>query len=662
MTKTDVDRQEIDAVEPRPGDAVPARPDPVGELPVGRRQRRRLRVLQHPRDQPDPPQHHPRRGAAAGPRGPGALLLRLRRLRERRGLDPDPARRGHLQRGRRLLRRLRELRERQPRRTSRGSTPSSAAAPGAPAAGPCPPTPAASAAATPSGAASRRRPPTASATTRASSSTPAYLGATRQDERSLLKFFGFSGQERTQLAYLAADEATLETNLRANPLTPAENDHFGMDFAQLQYTRLVGSATTLMAQGYYNGAQGWFRIWDTPPTSLQQYGINGYFVGLVLGATHRQGRLSLNWGAHANDFTRDHFMDVVGGSRAYLNTGLKNEYSTFLKATWEAGRAQLWADAAAPLRALRVPRRPAPRLGELDLLQPQGRACATTPRPRSGSTRSVGRMGREPARSDMLNGEDNASVPYDLTVGQAGERGGRGGGGRAAPRRLPGAGRRLRDGVPGRDRAHGRAVRDRPARAPQRRPQLPARDRARPGLDAVRAMARRRRPRTSAATGSSPGRSSTTCTTRRGTWIGSAPRVYQDVPPLLAPEAILNGTVDWTPARDLGIGLAARYVGGGPARQHRQPRLPHALLRRPRPARDDRARPPGEEGRSAAARPGRRTSSTTAGSGPPATATCSSRAARTASIRCPGPRTITPRPRAACTRRSTCASEEPMRD
>ena len=67
-----------------------------------------------------------------------------------------------------------------------------------------------------------------------------------------------------------------------------------------------------MAQAYYNGAQGWFRIWDGGHENLQQYGIDGHFVGLVLGATHHRGRLGLNWGAHVNDFTRDHFMDVVG--------------------------------------------------------------------------------------------------------------------------------------------------------------------------------------------------------------------------------------------------------------------------------------------------------------------------------------------------------------
>ena len=105
--------------------------------------------------------------------------------------------------------------------------------------------------------------------------------------------FGFSGREKTQLAYLATDEATLETDLRANALSPDETDDFGQDFVQAQYTRAVGDATTLTAQAYYNGAQGWFGIWDAGHENLQQYGIDGHFVGLVLGATHQRGR----WGS-----------------------------------------------------------------------------------------------------------------------------------------------------------------------------------------------------------------------------------------------------------------------------------------------------------------------------------------------------------------------------
>jgi hypothetical protein len=169
-----------------------------------------------------------------------------------------------------------------------------------------------------------------------------YFGATRQDERSLFKVFGFLGQTQSQLSYLAIEEAVLEENLRDNPLPPTEEDDFGQDFVQIQYTRRVGAATTLMAQGYYNGAQGWFRIQGD---DLLQFALDGHFVGLVLGATHQSGALALNWGAHINDFTRDHTMEIVGGAPQYANKSLKNEASTFPKGSWDVGRVQLWADA-----------------------------------------------------------------------------------------------------------------------------------------------------------------------------------------------------------------------------------------------------------------------------------------------------------------------------
>ncbi len=172
-----------------------------------------------------------------------------------------------------------------------------------------------------------------------------YFGASRQDERSFFKLFGFVGRSKTELAYLATDEETIEEDLRFNPLPPEEEDDFGQDFVQLQYTRRVGESTDVMIQGYFNGAQGWFRIQDVYTEQLQRYSLDGHFIGLILGATHRAGRLALNWGAHVNDFTRDHAMDIVGGSRQYLNTGFKNEASTFLKVTWNAGRTELWADA-----------------------------------------------------------------------------------------------------------------------------------------------------------------------------------------------------------------------------------------------------------------------------------------------------------------------------
>jgi len=386
-----------------------------------------------------------------------------------------------------------------------------------------------------------------------------YFGGTRQDERSLLKLFGFVGREQTHLAYLATEEATLEQDLRHNDLSPDETDDFGQDFVQLQYTRLVGSKTTLVAQAYYNGAQGWFRIQDLATGDLQQYGIDGHFVGLILGATHRSGRLGLNWGAHVNDFSRDHFMDVVDGARQYSNTGLKNELSTFLKATWEAGACtSLWADAQ--VRHARFEYRGDQDLGSVSwtFFNPKA-GVRFDPSASWGLYASVGRMSREPARSDMLDGEDDASRPYDL----------RG----VEPEKVvdveAGVEASL-GGLHGRANVYAMEFRDEIALSgelseiglPVRR-NVPRSHRRGFELDLQWQATQELRLRAAASFSRN----------RIDEWTqfydvydesfeyqGSVPVVYRDVPPLLTPEAIVDATAEWTPRPEVGLSLTGRYV------------------------------------------------------------------------------------------------------
>ena len=387
----------------------------------------------------------------------------------------------------------------------------------------------------------------------------AYFGATRAGARSFFKLFGFSGREESQLAYLATEESTLESDLRHNDLTPDERDDFGQDFVQAQLTWLAGSATTLTAQGYYNGAQGFFRIWDAAREKLQQYGIDGHFVGLVLGATHRRGRLGLSWGAHANDFSRDHFMDVVDGERAYLNTGFKNELSSFLQASWDAGRTRLWADAQ--VRHARF---------EYSGSQPLGSVSWTFFNPKAGvrfeATKqlglyaSVGRMSREPARADMLNGEDNASLPYDLGAVEPEsvidfEAGAELRRGRLVARadlyamefenEIALSGELTEIGLPARRNAgssHRRGVELEVAWEPSSQ---------RLRLAANAALSRNRIDAWTQVYD---------VYDAEGAWLDSASVVHADVPPLLTPGAILNASLEWKPTPELSLLGAGRYV------------------------------------------------------------------------------------------------------
>ncbi len=246
-----------------------------------------------------------------------------------------------------------------------------------------------------------------------------YFGASRQGESSFFKLFGFTAHEKTQLAFLATDKDTLEHDLRANPMQPEERDSFGQDFLQAQYTRLLSAKTTVSAQGYYNGARGWFALWDDPATKheLQRYSIDGYFTGGIVSVSTARGPLDLTWGAHASTFARDHFLDVARGERAgdrlYTNTGHKTEANSFVKASYGFDKWQLYGDAQVRRATFRYD-------GALDL----GPISWTFFSPKIGARfaprenltlyAALGRAGREPTRNDLLAGEDDVTVPHDL--------------------------------------------------------------------------------------------------------------------------------------------------------------------------------------------------------------------------------------------------------
>jgi len=241
-----------------------------------------------------------------------------------------------------------------------------------------------------------------------------FYGASRPGERSLFKLSGFSGDERSQLAFLASEAGVLERDPRDNPLDPAERDHFGQDFVQAQYTRFVGASSSVAVQGYYDGAGGWYRLWEDPAhAALLQYGLDWRLVGGLLSFDHARDRWSLTWSVHANDFESRHAQDVVDGPHTYDNRGFKSEANSFAKLGYRAGRFQLYGDAQIRHASFRYE-------GSV----PQGSVGWTFFNPKLGARfrasaalafyASAGRALREPARMDMLSGEDDATVVHDL--------------------------------------------------------------------------------------------------------------------------------------------------------------------------------------------------------------------------------------------------------
>jgi iron complex outermembrane receptor protein len=234
-----------------------------------------------------------------------------------------------------------------------------------------------------------------------------FLTAAKQNENSQLRLTGFTAHEWTQQSFLAEDTETLAHDLRANSFGPRDRDSFGYDLAQLQYLRAISPATNMTASVFYQRGYGWYRL------SGDQYGLDGLLIGSMFTLSTQRGPWTANYGLHVNEFRREHTLDAAGGTREYFNYGTKGEANAFAKLNYDTGNWHLYTDAQirttnfhyhgdvaiAPIRWTFFN----PKLGARYDLSAASSLYA-----------SAGISRREPARTDLFEGEDNATVPYDL--------------------------------------------------------------------------------------------------------------------------------------------------------------------------------------------------------------------------------------------------------
>ncbi len=386
-----------------------------------------------------------------------------------------------------------------------------------------------------------------------------FLNVGWQGDRSSLKFVSFSGSEASQLAFLAVDPSTLRENRRFNPLGEEERDNFGQDFAQLKFTRAIGSDTLLTASLYYNGAAGWFRLWDDPQeqSHLLQFGIDQSFVGSMITASKTTDRVSTTVGIHYNDFGGDHTLDVEGG-RISENTGFKRTANAFGKIELPLGHWLLFGDLQ--LRWADFSYR-----GDVDLESVDWRFLD----PKIGLRRSLssrmslyaslGRAQREPARLDLLQGEDNATLIHDLEAVRPEKVIDLEAGVNLDTRQL-----RLQANLYAMEFTHEIALTGELSEVG-----LPLRrnvdDSYRRGVEVD--LEWRASPSWSLLLSANLSRNRISEWTQfydvydqRGALIGSEPIAYRDVPPLLSPEAIVNLGGEWRRGTS-SLALIGRYVG-----------------------------------------------------------------------------------------------------
>lgn len=390
-----------------------------------------------------------------------------------------------------------------------------------------------------------------------------YFGADWRGHSTWARIGGFSGREQTELAFYAVEPEVLATDPRANPMQPDETDDFGQDLVYLRVGHQVSPALDLAAQVYYSGAQGSLELFDDPAArqGLTEYGIDGQATGLLLTARARGGRWSLDAGVHGSDFEREHYAFAESGERLYSNTGHKDEASAFVKLAFDAAsRWRLFGDLQLRRAEFRydgaVDLEPVdwsfvnPRLG-VRLAIRDGLALRA----------SVGRSGREPARNDLLEGQDDLGAPvdlervrpeevvdYELGLDWSGERFELAAGLYAME---------FEDEIAatGEQSELGYAIRRNLPESSRRGLELEAtwRPAERWQLSATANLARNR---------IAVWRQAIDVYDAAGEWAGTQLVTVRDVEPALSPERIFGAALEWRPRRDLRLELAGKYVSG----------------------------------------------------------------------------------------------------
>ncbi len=386
-----------------------------------------------------------------------------------------------------------------------------------------------------------------------------FLNAGWQGERSSLTLVAFSGQEESQLAYLAVDPDTLSENRRFNPLTEEDRDNFGQDFAQIKYLRELGSETFLTASFYYNGADGWFQLWDDPvaQNDLLRFGIDQGFFGSMVTVSTRADNLSATFGVHYNDFSGDHFLDSDADGRVYKNTGFKETANAFGKLEYQLGQTILFGDLH--WRWAGFSYEGDVDLGSLDwtFLDPKI-GVRQTLSPGLSLYGSIGRAQREPARLDLLLGEDNATVPHDLeAVNPESVVNFEGGVNLNTPRLALSANVYLMEfrdeiALTGELSEIGLPLRRNVDSSYRRGVEVDLKWMPMPNWS-VRHSLNVSRNRIGEWT------QFYDVFDEQGMWVGSEPIIYDNVQPLLTPELVLNLGVEWA-NRDTSVGLMGRYL------------------------------------------------------------------------------------------------------
>lgn len=235
-------------------------------------------------------------------------------------------------------------------------------------------------------------------------------------KKDFVRVISFIGNSKNDMAYLAAPEDSLKTNPRYNPLTKDEKDDFMQNFNSIQYKRYINSNSSFSASVFYNRLIGNYDVLFAP--DMLNFQLSSHYYGAIVNYTVSKKIYSINTGISSNNYERTHALGIKPNETQllYKNTGHKWDVSAFVKSELKFKKVNLYFDLQ--LRNVNFTYSPEasynlkfdainwffvnPRIGVSCLLSKNFKIYAF-----------AGYTNREPTRNDMFAGFDDIdSVNY----------------------------------------------------------------------------------------------------------------------------------------------------------------------------------------------------------------------------------------------------------
>lgn len=238
-----------------------------------------------------------------------------------------------------------------------------------------------------------------------------YLG-----EKNIIKFTSFSGNVQNDMAYLPTPISVINTNRRANLMSPDETDRFYQSLAMLQVSNILSKSTTLNSSIYYGRAGGDYDV-KFDSITMANYQLKSNQYGLISAIEIEKNNLTINAGINLQAFDRTHKMGYrpFASNYDYSNTGFKNEASAFVRANYKLAKFNFMLDLQG--RTASFFYQPESKYGYSNtslswyFFNPKG-GISYNLTDKTSFYISLGKTNREPTRNDLFAGYDNID-PYN---------------------------------------------------------------------------------------------------------------------------------------------------------------------------------------------------------------------------------------------------------